>query len=329
MNTIEERKHPALAKASPYLVLIIVWAVMPAFVSTSFWLHTFIIVFIRIVGAVGLRTISLSGNLSFAQAGFVGVGAYVAGILGKVAGLPVGVTIPVATLCATALGVATGFPFVRLRTIYFSMATMFLGVAIVYVISALKITGGTMGMKGIPQLFPGAGMMQYYYFFFILAVVSCAVMYRFEFSRVGMILQALAQSKDAAAAMGVSEVFYRLLAVGVGSFFAGLVGACYAHYNAALSPSSFGMSIALWFIMYVMIGGKDSFIGPILGTILLVLVPEFSRSFSLYAPYVTAAALVVVAYAIPGGLASLPEVIKNAMAKKREGIEAHALKGGA
>jgi len=306
----------------PFIILIAVWAVMPAFLNTSFWLHIFIIVFIRCVAAVGLRTISLSGNLSFAQAAFVGVGAYVAAILSKIYSMPVGPSIIIATIFATLLGVATGLPFVRLRTLYYSMASMFLGVAIIYVIAALKITGGSNGLKGIPALIPGASMVQYYYFFLILAVVSCAIMYRFEFSRIGTVLRSLSQSTPAATAMGVNEVFYRLLAVGVGSFFAGLVGACYALYNASLSTTSFGMSMALWFIMYVMIGGKDSFIGPIIGTILLVIIPELSRTFAVYAPFATAAALIVVAYILPGGLASLPEAIRAAREKRGDRLSA-------
>ena len=331
MNTVEKKSYiPSLIKALPYLVIIVAWAVMPMFVSSNFWMHTFIVVFVRCVGAVGLRTIALSGNLSFAQAAFVGFGAYLSAVLSKELGMPVFITIPIATVTATILGVLTGFPFVRLRSIYFSMASMFLGVAIVFSISALTITGGSNGMRNIPALFTNINdfMLKSYYFFFVLALISCAVMYRFEFSRIGTTLRAIAQSPDAAAAMGVSEVYFRLLAVGFGSFFAGLVGAAYAHYNTSLSPTSFSMGIALWFIMYVMIGGKDSFIGPIIGTILLVLIPESSRALSQYAPYVTAAALLVVAYCLPGGLASIPSVIKKALVKRREKPDSAEAEGG-
>jgi len=307
--------HP-LTKVLPYIILIAAGAVLPLFISSSFWFHILIVVFVRCISAVGLRTISLSGNLSFAQAAFVGVGAYTAAVLGKELGMPVYFTIPIATALATALGVATGFPFVRLRATYFAMASMFLGVAIVFFISALPFMGGTNGMKSIPPLFSSMDMVTNYYFFFALAIVSCAAMYRFEFSRIGVTLRALAQSTESASAMGVSEVYFRLLAVGMGCFFAGLAGAAYAHYNTSLSPTSFGMSMGLWYIIYVMIGGKNSFIGPIIGTILLVIIPETSRALSQYAPYVTAGALILVAYFLPNGLASLPQVIKKAASKR-------------
>jgi len=315
------KSHP-LIKFLPYMLLVATGAVLPIFINSSFWLFIFVLVFVRCIGAVGLRTISLSGNLSFAQAAFVGVGAYTAAVLGKELGMPVYLTIPAATAFATILGIGTGFPFVRLRATYFSMATLFLGVAIVFFISALPFMGGTNGMKNIPPLFENLNAVTGYYFFFALAVLSCIIMYRFEFSRIGTTLRALAQSPEAASAMGVNEVYFRLLAVGFGCFFAGLAGAAFAHYNTSLSPTSFGMGIGLWYIMYVMIGGKDSFTGPIIGTILLVVIPELSRGLNQYAPYMTAGAMLIVAYFLPGGLASIPGVIRHAVDKNRQKREA-------
>jgi branched-chain amino acid transport system permease protein len=329
MNTPLDKNHlSSLKKNIPYLVLIAGWAIMPAFVRTSFWLHTFIVVFIRCVGAVGLRTIALSGNLSFAQAAFIGLSAYVSAYLSKTIGMPVHITIPIATVITTVLAIATGFPFVRLRSVYFSMSTLFFGVAIIYALSALPALGGSNGMNNIPGLFRRSSMLTNYYFFFALAIVSCLIMYRFEFSRIGTTLRALAQSPDAAAAMGVNEVYFRLLAVGLGSFFAGLMGSSFAHYNTSLSPSSYGMAVGMVYIMYVMIGGQDRFIGPIVGTILLYIIPELSRGLSQYAPYVTAAALILIAYFLPGGLASLPEAVKTIVTGRKRKRNATEAEGG-
>jgi len=299
----------------PYLILVVIWAVMPAFVSTRFWLNVFIIVFVKIIGAVALRTLSLSGAPSFAHGAFVGIGGYIAAILANNFGVPAYLTIPIGAAAATIIGVVTGFPFLRLRSVYFVMSSMFLGIAIVYVFSALKITGGVIGITYIPGFFKD--MKAYYYFFLVLTIVSCAIMYRFEFSRIGVTLSALSQSPDAAAAMGVNGAYFRLLAVGIGCFFAGLSGAAFAHYNASLSPSSFGMLPTLWFIMYIMVGGNDKFIGPILGSIILVIIPQASRAIGQWAPYATAGVMVVAAYLLPGGLASIPETIAAVVKKRR------------
>ena len=199
------------------------------------------------------------------------------------------------------------------------MASMFLGVAIIYIISAMNdLTGGANGLTRIPAMFKD--IMSNYYFFLILAVVCCLAMYRFEFSRIGTTLRALSQSYSVAASIGINETFYRLLAVGVGCFFAGVIGAAYALYNTVLSPLSFGMGFTLWLLMYMMIGGQDKFLGPIVGAIVLVIIPEYFRSWSVYSPFATAFALILVVYFLPGGLVSIPEAIKKLITKRKQPI---------
>lgn len=307
-------------KAAPYLVLILIGLVVPFIFKTRFWLNIFIIVLARIIVAVGLRTITLSGELSFAQAAFMGIGGYTAGMLAKWFGMPPYLTIPAGAITATIIGVLTGLPFVRLRSMYYTMASMFLGIGIVYLfIAGGKSTGGANGLQQIPSIFNFNSMKINYYFFLALTIASCAVMYRFEFSRIGYTLRALSQSNTVAASIGINPVFYRLLAVGIGCFFAGLSGAAYALYNTVLSPNDYGMMMALWFAIYIMIGGQDRFIGPIIGTIVLVIIPEYFRIWNVYAPFATAIALLLVAYFLPGGLASIPEAIGKALNRVRSG----------
>jgi len=305
-----------LTNASPYVILLVVFAVIPLFVSTQFWLNIFILVFIKSIAAVSLRTLGLSGNESFAHSAFLAIGAYTAALLANNLGVPPYLTIPAGAVMSMVIGVLTGLPFVRLRSIYYLMASMFLCVAIIYFIAAMKITGGLNGLPFVPGLF--SGIKTYYYFFYAMCIGSCLLMYRFEFSRIGVTLRAIAQSPAAATAMGVNEGFYKLLAVAVGCFFVGLAGGAYAHYNSMLSPTSFGMLAAIWMMMYVMVGGRDKFIGPILGAILLVIIPEASRAMSQYAPFVTAGAMIIVAYLLPGGLVSIPSLIMNFIEKRRE-----------
>ena len=305
-----------LSNILPLFVLTVIWAVVPTFVSSRLWLSVFVLVFIKATASVSLRTLGLSGNISFAHGSFMAVGAYTAAILANNLGVPAYITIPAGAVIAMLIGILTGFPFIRLRSLYFTMASMFLGLSIVYIVSALKVTGGQLGITHIPGLF--SSIKAYYYFFFGLAVVSCAIMYRFEFSRIGITLRALAQSPEAATAMGVNEASLRILAVAVGCFFSGLAGSAYAHFNAMLSPNSFGLLSSLWLLMYIMIGGADKFIGPILGTIVFVILPEISRSMNQYSPFITAAVVVAIAYLLPGGLASMPNVIKQSVSNRRE-----------
>ncbi len=106
--------------------------------------------------------------------------------------------------------------------------------------------------------------------------------------------------------------------MGVGSFFVGLAGALYAHYGRVLSPTSFDLTATLWLVMYVLIGGIGSFVGPIIGTAILVLIPEFFRSLKMYSPYISAGILLIVVYLMPGGLASLPGVARAFRSRRKE-----------
>lgn len=301
-------------KGIPYAVLLLIFLLLPAFLRTSYWIGVLIMVLYKVVGSVSLRTISLSGTLTFAHGTFIALGAYCAGILAKNLGLPPVVTIIAGGLFAALVSVITGLPFVRLKGMYYSMASMFLGVTLVYVIKALKITGGYHGLTRIPKLLQSD--IACYYVFLVIAVVLILLLYRFEFSRIGTTLRALAQSQDVASSIGVNATFYRLLAVGMGSFCAGVAGAAYGLYSTVLSPTNYDMTFSLWLLMYMLIGGEDYFIGPIIGAIIFVLIPELGRGLSAYAPFLTGICTLVVAYLLPGGLAGIPDLIRRRKAQK-------------
>lgn len=315
-----------LKKGIPYAILLLIFLVLPVFLHTSYWIGVLIMVLYKVVGSVSLRTISLSGTLTFAHGAFIAIGAYCAGILAKTLGLPPVLTIVAGGLFAALVSVVTGLPFVRLKGMYYSMASMFLGVTVTYIIKALKITGGYHGLTRIPKLLQND--LACYYVFLAIAVVLILLLYRFEFSRIGTTLRALAQSQDVASSIGINATFYRLLAVGTGSFCAGVAGAAYGLYSTVLSPTNYDMTFSLWLLMYMLIGGEGYFIGPIIGAIIFVLIPELGRSLSAYAPFLTGICTLIVAYLLPGGLAGIPNLIRKRREQKAlettEGRDDHA-----
>ena len=303
-----------LKKGIPYAILLLIFLVLPIFLHTSYWIGVLIMVLYKVVGSVSLRTISLSGTLTFAHGAFIAIGAYCGGILAKSLGLPPVVTILAGGLFACFVSIITGFPFVRLKGMYYSMASMFMGVTVGYIIKALKITGGYHGLTRIPKLLQND--IACYYVFLGIAVVLILILFRFEFSRIGTTLRALAQSQDVASSIGVNARFYRLLAVGMGSFCAGVAGAAYGLYSTVLSPTNYDMTFSLWLLMYMLIGGEDYFIGPIIGAIIFVLIPELGRGLSAYAPFLTGVCTLIVAYLLPGGLAGIPDLIRRRRLQK-------------
>lgn len=293
--------------AAAYGGVVAFLAFWPVFYDSPYMMHVLILCFIYIMASVSLRTIIVSGQFPLAHGAFMGIGAYVAGMASKWLGWPGWVTIPGGALASMALGILIGYPFARLRALYYAMGSLFFGIGVLNFIAAFGIyTGGYSGLMGIHPIFLSS-KVPYYYFFLALTLMSTLALYRFEFSRIGTNLRAIAQSHLVASSVGINEGFYRILAVGVGCFFAGLAGAGYAHYNLVISPSSFNFLATLWLLMYVLVGGIESFTGPIVGTFILFLIPEIVRDLKYYSPYVSVAVLIAVVYLVPKGLVTLPD----------------------
>ncbi|MBC8273994.1 MAG: branched-chain amino acid ABC transporter permease [Chloroflexi bacterium] len=299
----------------------VIIALLPLLFSSPYILHIFILTLIYIIAAVSLRTITISGQFPLAHAAFMGVGAYTAAMASKWLGWSPWLTIPLGGLMAAGIGMLTGYPFARLRALYYAMGSLFLGIGIMSIIAAGgALTGGYSGLAGITPLLPTTtSKVSYYYLFLGLALVSIIALYRFEFSRIGINLKAIAQSHLVASSVGINESWYRVLAVGVGCFFVGIAGAGYAHYALVISPTCFNFMTTLWLVMYVLIGGINSFAGPIIGTAILFLSPEFSRDLKIYSPFVSAAILLIIVYLMPNGLASLPGLVRSWFIESRKG----------
>ncbi len=306
-------------KPSVYGLGVLVFALLPLVSHSAYVFYVVTLIFVYIIAAESFRIINISGQFPLAHGAFLGIGAYLSAMASMWLKWPPYVVIPGAAVGTMLVGIITGYPFSRLRAFYYAMGTLFFGIGVIYIIEAGGTwTGGYSGMSDTYAIFSGAGAnTAYYYFFLGLAVLSCLAMYRFEFSRIGMNLKAVAQSHTVASSIGINEGYYRILAVAVGCFFVGLAGAAYAPYNMILSPTSFDFMTTLWIAVYVFVGGMGSFSGPIIGTIIMMLVPEFSRSLKTYSPYVSVFILALIVYFMPNGLASLPATVRAWYTERR------------
>ncbi|MBP1707420.1 MAG: Inner-rane translocator [Chloroflexi bacterium] len=302
-----------IVKPAIYGGVTVIVALLPLFIKSPYMIHIFILTLIYIIAAVSLRTITVSGQMPLAHAGFMGIGGYAAAMLAKWVGLSPWITLIVGALVAMAISIFIGFPFARLRTIYYTMVSLFFGTAVLSVIFALgKWTGSYSGLTGIPGLFPiTSSKVPYFYVILGICVASLVALWRFENCRIGLSWKAISQSYMVASSVGINEARYRVFALAVGSFFVGLAGAVYAHYNLTLSYTTFNLSATLFLFMYVLIGGLTSFPGPIVGTAILFIVPELFRDLKSYTPLVQAFILLVVVFAMPQGLVGLPQLIKS------------------
>jgi len=285
--------------------LLIILIACPLFIKSPYLFHIFNLTLIYIIVAVSFRTIMTSGQLPLSHAGFMGVGAYASATAAKWLGWTPWITIPFGALVAMGVGVIMGYPFARLRAVYYAMISLFFGMLIISSVKAFDTwTGGAAGLTGIPTLF-GYSKIPYYYFFLLLTSVCLLALYRLEFSRTGVTWKAIAQSHEVAASVGINEARYRILASAIGCLFAGLAGATYAHYNGVIGTTSFGLMATILLLIYVIVGGAGSFFGPIIGVVLLMTIPELLRGLREYVPYISAAILLIVVYIMPKGVAGL------------------------
>ncbi len=302
--------------------LVILLFLLPVFIKQPYYIHIFIVTMLYIIVVSSLRTVALSGQVSIGHAAFMGIGAYFSGVVSKELGLTPWLTIPLGGLAAMIIAILMGYPFTRVRAIYFSMVSLFGGMVIVSLIRVAQKWTGAAGLAGIPPLspinIPGVinivflgQKVPYYYFTLLLTIICLLVLYRIEHSRTGMTWKAIAQSYMVASSVGVNEAGSRVLAFAVGCFFAGIAGASYAHYNLVLTPSTFSFFPSIFLVMYMLVGGRGSFAGPIIGTAILVMVPELFRWLKEFTPFVLGAIMVIVVFLMPQGIAGLLEQTKS------------------
>ena len=235
--------------------------------------------------ALSLYIPFLAGQLSLASPGFYALGGYIAAVLATrvlpsaSGSSPVSALLLEMVLAALASGllaVAVGVPALRLRGIYFALATIAF-VEILRVVSLnLDITGGAVGIFGVPQ--PFASQLGYLWIVAPLLVVTMVVMWRLERTRAGRALVAIREDELAADAMGINPTYYKTLAFTMGAMLAGVVGAISAHFLNTWNArqGTFDASVSL--LAFVLIGGSRTFLGPVAGGLILTALPEVLRA---------------------------------------------------
>lgn len=251
---------------------------------------------IYIIIAMGLHLITgITGQLSFGHAAWVSIGAYTAAILTVTMDLPFPVVLLAGSLVAALAGALLAFPTLRLTGDYLGIATLGFCQIIVVVFTNMKITGGAIGLAGIPK---HTSFLTVY----LLVILTIFAVYRIQNSRFGRALKAIREDEIAAQSMGINITVYKVKAFAIGTFFAGLGGGLYAHLLRYLNPADFGFGKSFEFLTFVVLGGLGSIPGAILGTTVLALAPEFLRFVAEYRMMIYGALLVIMMVFRPHGL---------------------------
>lgn len=254
---------------------------------------------IAIILALGLNLITgVTGQLSLGHAAFMSIGAFTGAIITLKLNLPFSVNLIFAGLFTALIGVAIGFPILRLTGDYLAIATLGFAEIVKVVFLNLDITNKALGLS-VPPPKSGIPVPVYVFIFAILSIIAVTFI---QNSRFGRALKAIREDEIAAEAMGVNTTIYKIQSFAVGTFLAGIGGALYAHFIAFINPSDFAFLKSVDILNMVVLGGLGSVPGTILGASVLTIAPEFLRFMEQYRMLVYGALLVFLMVFRPNGL---------------------------
>jgi len=290
------------------LGLVVVAFGWPFVIENRYVTHIGVLIGISTTVSLSLNMMLRIGQLSAAQAAFMGLGAYTSTLLVMRLGLPFLIAFPAAGLLVAAIAAVIGPFFLRVKGVYFVLLTFALGEGIRLVFQEwVSLFGGNNGIHGIPKasLF-GMAMLtprSYYFLALALVVVTFLVALAVFRSALGAVLDSLNENEELSQSLGVNALSYRVCIFALSGFLAGLAGSVYAHYTGFLSPEAFGFSTFIDMLAINVIGGISSPIGPVLGAILLVPLPELLRDVKQYQMLTYGLLLMAAVLFLPSGIA--------------------------
>jgi len=282
---------------------------------------------IYVIAAMGLNlTVGYAGQKSLGHAAFFGIGAYTLAIMLK-AGLSFWFGLPMAALGCFVVGLALGFPALRVQTIYLAFATLGFNTAIWLVMRNEEwLTGGTFGINNIarPEAFGVSfdGNLAYYYLVLGIALLLAVLLLGLLRSPWGKAFTALRDNPIRAESLGVDIRNYTLLSFAIGAAYAGIAGALFASLVQFIDPSPFNVEASIMMYLMVVVGGPGYFFGPMIGAAVGVILPEWLRFAQAWYLFVFGSAVVVLMIWLPDGLLSIPDRLRA----KRQSREASALR---
>ncbi len=268
------------------------------------WFDTFWSVYSNLVLTVGINSLlalsiwlTLScGLLAMANAAFMGIGAYTASLLTINIGVPFPVALAGGIAAPALVALVIGAPTLRLSGVYLAMATLGFGEVVrVLILNADSLTGGALGLNAIPQL------TEWWHVVLALVVVLL-ILWRLRRSRVGRAFEAIKEDDVAASLMGIGVLGHKMLAFVLGAGIAGLAGALNAHLTFFIGPAEYGFDHGVDILTMAILGGTGSLTGPVLGALIITLLPELLRGFRDFRTMLNGAILVVIVLFLPKGI---------------------------
>lgn len=304
------------------LVCFVAFIFLPFAITNAYFMYVVDLILIYVILSIGLDLlVGRTGQVSLGHGAFFGIGAYTAAILSTKFDLSFWLTLPAAIIITAVMGLAIGYIALKLKEEYLVMATLAFGTIIWLIFLNWKtVTRGPMGIPGIPAPPPidlgfveisFNGYSEFYPLLLVFVVLSMVLTRLLMNSGFGRACTAVRDDELAAQAMGIPVFRTKVIAFSFSAAFCGAAGSLYAHFIHLVSPETFGFATSVTILTMVMIGGKGSIAGAILGSTILTLSSEVLRATPEWRMLVYGLLLVIMMMFFPRGIMGLFQAIRK------------------
>ena len=310
-NTLQARTlQTRPSNRLPYAIAIAIFLLLPWLPVNGFYIFLAQTFFYTAIAVTGLNLLlGLSGQMSIGQAGFYALGAYGSALTSLKLGWPVPLSITFGVLIAAIGGGLVGVFALRTRGLYLAMTTLAVGYILDIVGQRwISLTGGAMGLSGVPSLDLGFPKMSATVFFYVSGASLIIVQLLADFinqSRLGRNLRAIRESEVFAASVGVDVSLWKAAIFAFAAALAGLGGAFFAHQSGYVGSDAFSVRLSIALLIATVVGGLGTKTGPLLGTLILMAIVEVIADIHKYGLLIYGSILLIVLLAFPKGAAGL------------------------
>ncbi|MFC5474083.1 ABC transporter permease subunit [Paraherbaspirillum soli] len=280
------------------LTAIVVLAAFPQVFTNPYYIHLAETILIYAILLFGLDiVVGYTGQVSLGHAGLFGIGSYTTGVLVFKLGWPFVLAMPASFAVTALFGAILALPALRVTGPYLAMVTLAFGTIIQILINEMSfLTEGPMGIKLSKPSFFGYQLGEVGYFYLVagLMLLSLIAVHRIVRSHLGRAFQALRDSPIASDCMGVSVYRYKVYAFVISAALAGLSGSLYAYSEEYISPNTYNFELTILFLLAVIMGGRKSRSGSLIGALIVVMLPSLLADIALFRQIATAAAVIAV-----------------------------------
>jgi len=305
-------------------VILVILALIPVLLTNLYYISVVTMILINSLLAAGLWLILMTGQVSLGHGGFAAIGGFISAAFVTAYGMNSWLTLLIAIVISGLVGLTIGYITLRIKGVYFIIATLAFGEFIRIVFGMWEHPfGGLHGIMGIPPPdpigIPGLFTIQFgsnveiYYLTLVLTLVGIIVIHRVYSGPIGRVFRSISQADELAENVGINIMRYKVLAFVIACMFAGLAGVLYTYSTQYISPISFTIPQSAYYLLCIAVGGGASVAGPILGATFLGIFGEFVRPVQQFQPIVFGILLIICVLYFKSGILGVWQKIKRSL----------------